>query len=76
MVTLTVTIDEELHEVIRIAAKLADVSVEDYLRVLMEHSIDDIKARMDDPVIGMIEGGRSDLSERDEELLQRGWQPD
>jgi hypothetical protein len=76
MVTISLSINEELHEVIKIAAMLAGVSVEDYLSGLMEHSIEEIRARMNDPVVGMIEGGPSDLSERDEELLQSGWQPD
>jgi len=74
MVNVTVAIDEELHEVIKIAARLNGVSVEAYLRGLVEDSIGDIKTRMNDPIIGMVEGARSDLSERDEELLQSGWQ--
>ena len=75
MVNVTVAIDEELHEVIKIAARLKGVSVDAYLRGLVEDSIGDIKTRMNDPIIGMVEGARSDLSERDEELLQSGWQP-
>jgi len=76
MVNVTVAIDEELHEVIKIAARLKGVSVEAYLRGLVEDSIGDIKTRMNDPIIGMVKGARSDLSERDEELLQSGWRPD
>lgn len=76
MVSVTISVDEEMHEVFRIAAKLRGITVEEYLCDVLAQSAEELKAHMNDPLVGSIRSGRGDLSERDEELLQSGWQPD
>jgi len=38
--------------------------------------IDGIKRRKNDPIIGIIDSGQTDISERDEEILRAEWRPD
>jgi hypothetical protein len=73
MVSITVSIEEEVLEVLRTLADHRGVPPEDILREMLVGQLSDLKARMADPVIGVLHSGRSDLSERYEEFLLEEW---
>jgi hypothetical protein len=76
MVEFTVSIDDNVLEVLEILAHLKGVTVEEYLRGMLLEDIARIQRRLNDPMVGAISSGRSDVSERDEEILYNEWEPD
>ncbi len=76
MSEVTFSVDEELYETLKMAASLRGVSIDALLREMLTEPLDELRARMNDPMIGMFKSGRGDLSEHDEEILQAGWKPD
>ena len=76
MVNLTISVDEDLHGVLKAMAKLRDITVEEVLRDMLVQTIDELRARMDDPLIGLVSSGEGNISERDENILRSGWRPD
>jgi len=76
MADFTISVDEEVLEVLMTVAKYRKVKVEDLLREIVLEDIEGIKRRMNDPIIGIIDSGQTDISERDEEILRSEWRPD
>lgn len=75
-ITIDVEIEEEVMEVLQAMAVMQKITVEEVLRGMVAENLQRIKERMNDPIIGMINSGRSDISEHDEDILQAGWRPD
>ena len=76
MADFTVTIDEDIIDVLEAMAKLRGVTVEKVLSDMLVENLERIKARMNDPIIGMFESGEGDISERVEDILRDEWHPD
>lgn len=76
MVTIQFEVDNETHAVLETAARLRGVTLDVLLHDVLAQSLQEMKDYMDDPLIGMARSGRGDLSERDEDLLEQGWNPD
>jgi hypothetical protein len=76
MVSVTVQIDEDVHEVLQEIADMKEISIEEVLRTMLVEDLARIKRRMNDPIIGMFSSGRSDVSEHDEDIMYENWKPD
>jgi hypothetical protein len=76
MAEFVVSLDEDMQGVVEAIARLKGVTVQEVLRDLLSESLETLRTRLNDPMIGAFASGRSDISERDEELLYGGWQPD
>lgn len=76
MLSVTVTVDEDMGEVLRAMAKIKGISVDEALSQLVMEKIKNIKSRMSDPVIGLFDNGETDISERIEDLLHEEGYPD
>lgn len=76
MVDFKVSVDEDMLDVLKAMAKIQGTTVEEVLHNMLAQSIDELKERMNDPMIGLLSSGEGDISERDEEILYSGWQPD
>jgi hypothetical protein len=77
MVEFKIAIDEKWIPVLEALAKYEGLgSIEDALGLLLTERIEDLEHRFDDPLIGMLNSGREDVSERDEDLLYGNWKPD
>jgi hypothetical protein len=76
MTELTFSVDEEVMEVLNAMAEVQGISIEQILRNLLTGSIEDLRARASDPIIGFIENGEPDLAARDEEIMVGNCDPD
>jgi hypothetical protein len=76
MADVTVSIDEDVLEVLKELAAHRGQTLEDYLRGMLLEDIARIKQRMNDPIIGSFRSGAGDISERDEEIIYQEWEPD
>ena len=76
MVDVTVSIDEDVLEVLKELADYRKQTLEEYLRGMLLEDIERIKKRMNDPIIGAFSSREGDISERDEEILREEWNPD
>jgi hypothetical protein len=76
MTDLTFSVDEEIMEVLHAMAEVQGLSVEQILRNLLTGSIEELKTRASDPMIGFIRDGEADLAARDEEIMYGHWDPD
>jgi hypothetical protein len=76
MADFTVTVDEDIIDVLKAMAKLKGITVEQVLSDMLTQTLEQIKARMNDPIIGMFESGEGDISERVEDILRNEWRPD
>jgi hypothetical protein len=64
MVTVSVSIDEDVLEVLKTLAEMQGISVEEVLQERVMADISRIKARMNDPLIGAL----SDFSQGDNDV--------
>lgn len=69
MVRVTVEVDEEVYEVLETLAEMQGGTVSDVLHNMVVEDLDRIKARLNDPIIGMFDSGRTDVSERDADIM-------
>jgi hypothetical protein len=69
MAEYTITIEDEILEVLKIRAKLEGVTIPDLLQEILADSLEEIRQKMTDPLIGIVDSGKGDLSERDEEIM-------
>jgi len=77
MAEVKITISDELMNVMQTLAEIHGVSVEQALLDALKHSsIEEMEERLRSPMIGILEGGEPDISQRDEEILNAGWEPD
>jgi hypothetical protein len=76
VVELSISIDDEVLEVLETLARLKGVTIEEYLCGRLLDDIARIRRRLHDPIIGAISSGRSDVSEHDEDILFSEWEPD
>jgi hypothetical protein len=76
MADFTLSIDEDILDVLEAMAKLRNITVAEVLRDMLAQTLDQVKMRMNDPIIGMFDSGQSDISERAEDILRDEWQPD
>lgn len=76
MADYTISIDQDMQDVIEAIARLKGISFQDALRDIVARSLDEIRADMKDPMIGLFHSGRDDVSEHDEDILYGGWKPD
>ena len=76
MVDSIVKIDAALRGVVEALAEIRGMTVDEVVRELTPEALDDLKARLKNPLIGFLRSREGDISERDEEILYRGWQPD
>jgi hypothetical protein len=69
MTTISIDIDEETLEVLKVRAKLEAVTLDQLFSSLVASQLEEIRTAISDPVIGLFESGVGDLSERDEEYM-------
>lgn len=68
-VKIEIEIEKEIFEAIEFIAQRRGISITDMLKELTVEDLARMKTRLQDPMIGSIDSGRTDVSERDEELL-------
>lgn len=79
MVDIVVSVDDKLHAVLRAMAELKGVPVDEVLSRLVADQLDEIRARMSDPLIGALdefETDEDDTAARAEDILRSDWKPD
>lgn len=76
MADVTVTIDDDVLEVLKELAEYRNQTLEEYLRGMLLDDIERIKERMNDPIVGAFSSKTGDISERAEEILREEWNPD
>ncbi len=76
MVSVTLTIEDEVLEVLQTLAEMKNTTVEEVLRDMVIEDLQRIKERMKDPIIGCLDSGTGDIARRDEDILRDEWQPD
>jgi hypothetical protein len=78
MVSVTVSIDEDVLGVLKAMAKLQDVTVEEVLRGMVAQSIEELRERMNDPLIGALDefdGAGDNVASCADDIIRSGWQP-
>jgi len=76
MVTVTVTVESDVMEVLQTLAEMKHTTVEEILRGMVIEDLQRIQERMKDPIIGFLDSGTGDIARRDEDILRDEWQPD
>jgi hypothetical protein len=82
MLDVTVSVDEEVYEVLKVLAELEKRTVEEVLRGMLLETLDEIKARMNDPLIGALDpylpddGSQTDIASRADDIIRDEWEPD
>lgn len=73
---ITITDQRLLAALGRIARRKGLSSIDELLSQLVADQIIKMGKRINDPMIGFLSNGEIDLSEREEEILRAGWNPD
>jgi hypothetical protein len=81
MVSVTVQIEEDVHDVLQEIAEMKGISIEDVLRTMLIEDLDRIKRRMHDPIIGalgaFVQGkGITDVASHADDIIASEWGPD
>jgi hypothetical protein len=79
MVNVMVSIDEGVLDVLKVVAGHKGVTVEDLLHDMLMETVEQMKARMDDPLVGALRefgDAESDAASRADDIIQNEWQPD
>lgn len=81
MVNVTIELDEEIYEILKLRAQLEGTTLESLLNDMLLSTLEDIRTRMNDPLIGALgpflkDDVEQDISSRADDILRDEWEPD
>jgi hypothetical protein len=79
VVRVTLTIEDEVLEVLQTLAEMGNTTIEEVLRDMVIEDLQRIKERINDPLVGALGefgGAESDVASRVDDIIRDEWQPD
>ena len=79
MVSVTLTIEGEVLEVLQTLAEMSNTTIEEVLRDMVIEDLQRIRERINDPLVGALgEFGdaEGDAASRADDIIRDEWQPD